>query len=452
MHAQTISTTTNTEVTPARALAAMLLATSRTKDERRKLDDLFPQAKQAESRLAWKDIAKGVRNLHRQISFGDGKVGDVQSVVGDAYRKASRASHRDSGASAQLAAHVAIETIAKSFVTDGTYANYAVNPDGIQNIAALVGELQHQSRSLNRALGLGGLAINEVFFSDQGKPPAAVDATPKGEVARLYPEWKATKAASANEGSGAGRAPISDRFAELERQIQATPCRTVDDATTKLKVLLDVYEDGGMEMDPDHVVEQLKGAIAGLDEDARRREWMAAGAIMGREAVTAHWMKAKARFAWDAAVKTVDEAEAAYQEAKSALDEYELAHPEEGDSDSGYAAVNAVVDEAQARQYGALQAVVEVMAPDAAALARQVQTYAWLNCVTQHRIKGLTGWPMDPAEPLVAAAVEVDGDSDERGLLALYRSAHALAGSPPILPVSPDHPQAPPEPALLAAE
>lgn len=170
MHAQTISTTTNTEVTPARALAAMLLATNGTKEERRKLDDLFPQAKQAESHRAWKNIAKGVKKLHEQISNGIDKVGDDQGVVGDAYRKANRAAHRDGGATAQLAAHIAIETIAKSFVTDGTYANYAVNPDGIVHIAALVGELQHQSRGLNRALGLGGLAIDQVFFGP--KTPA----------------------------------------------------------------------------------------------------------------------------------------------------------------------------------------------------------------------------------------------------------------------------------------
>jgi hypothetical protein len=183
-----------------------------------------------------------------------------------------------------------------------------------------------------------------------------------------------------------------------------------------------------------------------------RAEWVAGNAVVGREAINAAWEASGVRAKWDAAVTAVDKAEASYQQANRALDEYERAHPGEGDSDPGYAAVDDVVNQAQSLQFETLRALLEVQAPDAAALARQVQTYAWLTNVTNHEIKGLTGWPLDPAEQPVAAAIDNDGDIDERSMLALYRSAHALAGRPPMKSISPERLEGTEQPALLAAE
>lgn len=111
---------------------------------------------------------------------------------------------------------------------------------------------------------------------------APVMPDPAGEVARLYPEWLAAAAADDDEG----------RFRKLEEQIEAMPCRTAGDAIAKLKVLLDVYEDGAMVMDPDHVVEQLKDAIAALDADARRNQLASVGGVW--DAAVAQYHQAKA--------------------------------------------------------------------------------------------------------------------------------------------------------------
>jgi hypothetical protein len=202
MHAQTITIPAKAnEAVSNAASAAMLLATG-SKIQRKKLDYQFPQACTPEVHRAWKVMAKDVKKLHDAVSNGRMKVGDDPGAVGDAYRKASRAAHRDSGVTAQMAAHVAIETIAKSFVIDGTYAKLAINPAGISYVAGLVGELQNRSRGLNLDLGLGGLAVMEVY---KGRTASSDRATWEAVVAnRAYqretdehgsPDWSAAEAA-----------------------------------------------------------------------------------------------------------------------------------------------------------------------------------------------------------------------------------------------------------------
>jgi hypothetical protein len=129
----------------------------------------------------------------------------------------------------------------------------------------------------------------------------------RGEVARLYPQWLAALAASGEEQPGCTR--MTEQFAELEAKIEATPCRTVADTTAKLKVLLDVCD--GMVLDRDHIVEQLKDAIAGLEQDPLGHQQAATSGEW--EVAVAQYNRAKA--ANDAFNAQSDEAQEEQEEA-----------------------------------------------------------------------------------------------------------------------------------------
>lgn len=151
---------------------------------------------------------------------------------------------------------------------------------------------------------------------------------------------------------------------------------------------------------------------------------------------------------WSAALQEVRHAEAARLQITRAQSDFEAKNPGSGDGDPEYAKLDAAWNDADSRFFRALHQLVAVHAPNAEALAYQIQAYGWLTDVTSHQIDGLTGWPMDPACPKVAAAVDEAGDDEERGLLALYRSACALAGGIQLPPLRTElqHEQ------LLAAE
>lgn len=151
---------------------------------------------------------------------------------------------------------------------------------------------------------------------------------------------------------------------------------------------------------------------------------------------------------WDAALQEAREANIALRDASTAQAAYETEFPNSGDGDPAYDELTGKWDVANARLFRALRRLVAMPAPDAAALAHQIQAHSWLTCVTDHRIDGLTSWPLDPACPKIAAAVDEAGSDDERGLLALFRSACALAGGVAVQPIRNE--AEPPE--LLAAE
>lgn len=163
------STTTQTEAPPKAALKAKGNA----------LASSLPASAGAKS---WKGIAKGLKDLHEAISDGLQKVDDDQGVVGAAYRLTKVAAASGSGPADRLAAHIAIEAIAKSFVTDGTYARYAVCPGGIAHIAGLVGALQQDARQSSE---LAGRALEEVFFSNSRRRAAQT-----AEFAQAFSAWE----------------------------------------------------------------------------------------------------------------------------------------------------------------------------------------------------------------------------------------------------------------------
>jgi hypothetical protein len=186
--------------------------------------------------------------------------------------------------------------------------------------------------------------------------------------------------------------------------------------------------------------------------DHQRAGGEAEGAIFGREAITAAWDASGVRAKWDAAVATVDAARAGYMEARQAQYDFEDAYPDVPASDPAYAALEDAHDAADTAHFAALRALLGTPAPDAAALARQIQVYAWLNNVTSYKIDGLTGWALDPTNRRVTDAIDADpdADNDDRGILALYRSALALAGGNAPPPVAPEIEEC--TRALLAAE
>lgn len=163
------STNTQPEATPKAALKAKSNAIASS-----------PSASAGSG--SWKSIAKRLKGLHEAISDGLQKVEDDQGVVGTAYRLTKVAAASGSGPADRLAAHIAIEGIAKSFVTDGTYGRYAVCPGGIAQIAGLVGELQQDAR---QACELAGRALEEVFFSSSRRRAAQT-----AEFAQAFSAWE----------------------------------------------------------------------------------------------------------------------------------------------------------------------------------------------------------------------------------------------------------------------
>lgn len=141
---------------------------------------------------------------------------------------------------------------------------------------------------------------------------------------------------------------------------------------------------------------------------------------------------------FEAVFRTAKAAEQARRAAGTALRAFQDAHPAAGDGTPGHDQLSAAVDRADHSLFAALGELIATPAPSAAAMAAQIQAYAWTNVVTDHVIDGLNGWPLDPAQARVVAAVDDDGTSEERGLVALYRSACALAGGIELQPINID--------------
>ncbi|WP_426032854.1 hypothetical protein [Caulobacter sp. DWP3-1-3b2] len=317
MHAQSTTTPAQAEATPARAEAAMLLATG-NKSQRRKVDYQFPQACTPEVHQAWKAVAKDVKKLHDAVSNGRTKVGDDPGVVGEAYRKACRAGHRDSGVSAQMAAHVSIETIAKSFVTDGTYAKMAINPTGISYVAGLVGELQNRSRNLNLEVGLGGLAIDAVFFRKNDVVSSSPTSTCDGEFDARVLAWEALtvryEEARAAEGMATSQrdrdkweratSKLLDELADQVRQI-------VNLRTTDPRMMLRKYEIIQKELyntSPDAVASDLASRVIDPEHDHWDGECLVDGIMADIYALANKPPGSfQDRTAWDAAVAHRDQ-------------------------------------------------------------------------------------------------------------------------------------------------
>ncbi|WP_168072846.1 hypothetical protein [Caulobacter sp. SSI4214] len=155
-------------------------------------------------------------------------------------------------------------------------------------------------------------------------------------------------------------------------------------------------------------------------------------ALNGRDEIRAAWVSAKAaqdeKGAWEQLDAAARAAEDGLRGASTTVRHFEDQNPTSGDGDPAYDQLTAAWDEASSTLFRTYHELLNMPAPDVAALARQIQIYSWVTNVTDHRIDGKTSWPLDPAEPKMVAAIDNAGDDDERGLLSLYRSACRLAG------------------------
>ncbi|WP_133149177.1 hypothetical protein [Caulobacter zeae] len=142
--------------------------------------------------------------------------------------------------------------------------------------------------------------------------------------------------------------------------------------------------------------------------------------------------------AWVAAAGAVDDAEQAFVSAAHAQYAFEDANPDVGDGDPEYERLKSKWDATNCAHSNALYELTQVQAPDAAAIARQVQAFGYLCQVTTHKIGGLEGHPMDPADPHIASAVDLAGPTDERAILGIYRSALHLANGRAPKIITPD--------------
>jgi hypothetical protein len=209
------------------------------------------RARAPDIRSRWSEIAKKISALHR-ATFGNGGAAEDPGVVGNAYRAARAAAGRKTHFYAQVDALAAIERIAKSFCTDGTYADYAINPDGIRHISGLVGDLQISARDLASDVSpmVGRLAIERVYWSEGYKSQRILKA-----------EWDAAQAARA-----ANRAEEDDESEEGRAIYIAAERGVYSTAAPDLKAVLWKVGDNLMnELGTASVAEALAQAEVGGD-------------------------------------------------------------------------------------------------------------------------------------------------------------------------------------------